>query len=135
MYVGILLSEEARNPKVSRIGDWMATGPILIGTMFGFAFLISEYVGTMGPKVLWAAGQWWFAYLVVVLSYAFFMLRLRARSIYGVVEVLVGITAIFAAVSKPEDADLAHLIAVLGGAYIVVRGLDNINEGLINFTA
>ena len=76
-------------------------------------------------------------------SVALYMMRRRARLIYGILETLVGLGAIFAAViniirlldTQAEDLFIgqnkvvgAFLLAA--AIYIVVRGLDNIGEGL-----
>jgi hypothetical protein len=71
-------------------------------------------------------------------AYGLYLLRRSYRSIYGAIEVPVGIAAIAAAVLAPTSSDasvgmsdVSRLIGVLGGVYIIVRGLDNIDEGMV----
>lgn len=62
-------------------------------------------------------------------------LRTRLPFVYGTSEVFVGITAIWFSVRPPSTSPLsdtgkgvAQLVTILGGVYIIVRGLDNMNK-------
>ena len=63
-----------------------------------------------------------------------FYFRLRLRSIYGVSESLVGLTVAGHRVATQPDtaiSDSGFYLAVLtAGVYLVVRGLDNVHQGL-----
>jgi hypothetical protein len=64
-----------------------------------------------------------------------FAFRLRARCIYGFSEALAGVTVVVHRVvttdSKTAVYDVGFFLAILtAGIYLVVRGLDNIHQGL-----
>jgi energy-converting hydrogenase Eha subunit A len=65
------------------------------------------------------------------LGFALYWLRGRMPFVYGILETVVGTLAIFYAIQSPAALP-AKLIALLGGLYIVVRGLDNMDKGLPN---
>jgi hypothetical protein len=80
--------------------------------------------------LFWAATKWWFIPFIVLSSYGLYLFRSKARCTYGLLELLVGLGAIITSVRTPSEPDLSHFIAVLGGVYIVVRGLDNYDQGM-----
>ncbi|MGE0257305.1 MAG: hypothetical protein AB7H71_16840 [Alphaproteobacteria bacterium] len=77
----------------------------------------------------------------VVVAVAFYRVRRWNRLVFGAIEVAAGIGVIVigefppsaiagAAESWTLGSRAAHLLALMGGVYIVVRGLDNIDQGL-----
>jgi hypothetical protein len=60
----------------------------------------------------------------------FYYLRGRTPRAYGVFETLVGAMTIWIALVAPATQGLTRIIGILGGIYIVVRGLDNFDKGL-----
>lgn len=78
----------------------------------------------------WASSKPWFIPVSLVLAYVLYVLRTKVRYAYAVVEIIVGIAAICTSVTVSASSDIGHLVAVLGGIYIVVRGLDNLDTGL-----
>jgi hypothetical protein len=84
----------------------------------------------IGQLILWANNFWWFIPIAVLTAWGLYLLRDRVRSAYGLTEVIAGIAAISTSVLSRAGTEAAHLIAVLGGIYIVVRGLDNIEQGM-----
>jgi hypothetical protein len=75
------------------------------------------------------------AALVLFLGITCFMLRLHGRAVYGLVEVVVGVTVALRRldISKigqvATDPELA-LALLTASIYLVVRGFDNIHQGL-----
>ena len=49
---------------------------------------------------------------------------------YGVIEILVGATTMLLITQNPNGDLGAKLIGVVGGVYIIIRGLDNVERGL-----
>jgi hypothetical protein len=73
--------------------------------------------------------------VTALLGAAFFMFRLKQRLLYGLTEALAGIAVAAHRVSLERDAglptDTGFYFAVLtAGVYLVVRGLDNMHQGL-----
>ena len=60
------------------------------------------------------------------------MYRLRGMYpfYYGGTEVLVAILAIFVSIGTDTTNPLNKIVGILGGAYILIRGLDNMDKGL-----
>ena len=71
------------------------------------------------------------------LGVGLFVFRLKARTYYGLTEIMVGVTvAVYRVTATPNDglisnADL-YLAVLTAGIYLVVRGLDNMHQGLNN---
>jgi hypothetical protein len=71
----------------------------------------------------------------IALGFALYGLRSKSPFIYGISEVFVGITAIWLSVRPPTISPLSdigngvwQLVTILGGVYIIVRGLDNMDK-------
>jgi len=75
----------------------------------------------------------------VAVAIVFYRVRCWSRSLYGAMEVAAGIgviiigefppTAIASASSWALGSRAAHVLALMGGVYIMVRGIDNIDQG------
>jgi hypothetical protein len=71
--------------------------------------------------------------VVAITGILLYYLRARYRLIYGVAETIVGYLTV-AKIVFPEvdihEIDTAQGLGILGGLYIIVRGLDNVGKGL-----
>ncbi len=69
-----------------------------------------------------------------ILGVILFYFRLRARSIYGITEAGIGLTVAAYKVASEDSQTLAttnfYLVILTASVYLVVRGLDNIHQGL-----
>lgn len=63
-------------------------------------------------------------------SIGLFWLRCRQLLVYGCLELVASIGTITYAVNLPSASLLAKVVGILGGAYIMVRGLDNLDKVL-----
>ena len=77
---------------------------------------------------------WWFtafATLVVLLTGWFlFLFRRRFQVVYGLSEIGFASVVISSNIARAQTTgDAASLIAIVGGAYLTVRGLTNYDEG------
>jgi hypothetical protein len=68
----------------------------------------------------------------LVLGALFYRLKRDSPSLYGIVELLAATFAIWAAVLIQTDNLFAKIFALLGGIYILVGALENINKGVPN---
>jgi len=77
----------------------------------------------------------------VVVAVCFYRIRCWSRLLYGAMEVIAGIGVIILGEFPPNaittaastwslGSRAAHMLALMGGVYIVVRGLDNVGQGL-----
>jgi hypothetical protein len=76
---------------------------------------------------------WGTALLAIVLAFVLFWFRSRRRVAYGVGEVGAGLLTILSTFLPTLDYPRLHplsLLQILGGLYVMVRGLDNIGKGL-----
>lgn len=57
-----------------------------------------------------------------------YLIRENFRSAYGLVEVLVGVITLYKTIDSNESLNLHwnYILGILGGLYIIVRGLDNL---------
>lgn len=70
--------------------------------------------------------------IVICIWAALILYRFRGTNplFYGLAEVFFGVTAILVSISSSSPEIVGKLVALSGGIYIIVRGLDNIDEGL-----
>jgi hypothetical protein len=77
----------------------------------------------------------------LVVAVAFYRVRRWSRLLFGAIELAAGIGVIVIGEFPPNaiagtvdswtlGSRAAHMLALMGGVYIVVRGLDNIEQGL-----
>lgn len=101
-------------------------------SIFAALVQLTEFLTRVGlPKPYLVVGLAVVAPLVA--GVLLFAIRQRFRLTYGVAEVLAGVYAAYEALSRITDVNLltiAGAFQVLGGLYIVVRGMDNIGKGL-----
>ncbi|MNV63854.1 hypothetical protein D3C71_1564720 [compost metagenome] len=64
-----------------------------------------------------------------MLGFTFWITRTYYRFVYGLGEVIFGISAAFAIGLNPSSNALANVVALVGAIYVVVRGIDNADEG------
>ncbi len=76
--------------------------------------------------------KWWFLLAALPAAWGLFALRCWQRALYGLLEVIVGVLAVGnASPSAGRDpTNLTAALAVIAGVYIIIRGLDNIDQGL-----
>jgi len=102
----------------------------LITSFYSIATKASHLPVTLYGKVLWATG-------ILAIGGIFFVFRYKRRFLYGVLEALVGAVVgcqyFDTLISKPiSDPSLepAVVATLTGGIYLVVRGFDNMQNGL-----
>lgn len=79
------------------------------------------------------AGRYFFLALIfLALGFGFFFLRQTHRMWYGAVELVVALVAMAYAINKMAGANFTSddTIKLIGGIYIMVRGLQNVDDGL-----
>jgi hypothetical protein len=135
------LLKEYRKPRSSPLPPF-----VLITTFFAIILPFSVVAGAISHAVLVASADLIVAALafapplriayVSMAAAALFLLRLRVRAVYGLSEVYVGL---YIAAEKLGEHDVISLLAkdrqlgltiLCGGVYLIVRGLDNIHQGL-----
>jgi hypothetical protein len=98
------------------------------------AILVSAYAADIiaaSPQVaVDTISNPWFTPLWLVIGVALFWMRGYLPKSYGMVEISVGLTAIFYAIIAPIDRLPPKLLAMAAGIYVIVRGLDNFEKGL-----
>ena len=67
--------------------------------------------------------------VLMLLGWGMYKLREARRDIYGVGEVCVGATMCWFGVNAATADALPSIIAIAGGVYVIVRGLDNYFQG------
>lgn len=94
--------------------------------------LVGEFLPWSAIKAFltrWA-GQLFGTIGVLATGFALFQLRCRHRATYGSLEICFATIVAWIAVGQVESQGLAAWIAVMSAAYLVVRGFDNLFEGL-----
>jgi hypothetical protein len=107
---------------------------VVLIALFPIAFV------SVWPSITSAMEVEWIRALAVAAFFAFgvvlYFIRRFFRVIYGTLELSVGIAATWACLSRPDLDRLAVTLGIIGGSYIIVRGLDNIaqarNAGIVS---
>lgn len=106
---------------------------------FGIAGVLLFQLGSFYFREIidFAATVPWWAISVVgtIAGFLLYLFRQRKRAPYGLVEVVVGVVAVTHSVPSPGTPGATMgvvAVQLLGGLYIIVRGLDNIGTGLTN---
>ncbi len=102
----------------------------------------------IGLTVVWVARLltsayplWWFALIALPAAWILFVLRVFQRAIYGFVEIVIGIITVMNTYTEAVTtnvnvmADTKILLTLAAGIYIVIRGLDNIDQGFKQWCA
>jgi hypothetical protein len=66
----------------------------------------------------------------VISGIVLYRVRGRQPFLYGSVEICVALLAIFVSIATRSSAPLNKILGILGGIYILVRGMDNVDKGL-----
>lgn len=117
---------------ITQSGDYQKESKrqLLVGIMIGIALSFAAVAAWL--KFDWITSHWrsWAFLIVAILGGPIlFLIRTRFQLSYGVLEVVVGLGAIFNTY-RDTVYDAAFVLQVLGGLYVVVRGLDNMEKGL-----
>lgn len=82
-----------------------------------------------------AIEPWWFALVALPAAWALFVLRVLQRSIYGFVEVVIGIFTVKYTYGLGALSEARTLVPLAAAIYVIIRGLDNIDQGLKQYCA
>jgi len=110
----------------------IAFAPLIMGVIY-FSIGVALKDGYFWLRSTLPIGQFT-ALLTLSAGLILFLCRLKFRAVYGLTEVLVGIVV---AVQRASDFGVIaldnrnfYLVVLTAGVYLVVRGLDNIHQGL-----
>lgn len=112
------------------------SGTVYLGVFAGFVDAVNALrTANLSPPIAAAVG----CAIVFTAGGLLFLLRLRHRAIYGATEILAGLVLaghrVYSESASPAPWDLGVYGALLtAGAYLVVRGLDNMHTALSSKT-
>ena len=66
----------------------------------------------------------------IVVAAGLYWARGTMTTLYGAVEVAIGVLALVLAGGAPAGSGAGQLVAVAAGVYVIIRGLDNVEKGL-----
>lgn len=122
----IFLAAEKRLPKRPRMMVMALCG---FGQAAGFALLLTRTMTQLGDGDRMNDGIS-LAVAALVLGFGLWLFRKIQRVAYGAVEVAFGTLAAALLAWAPSDSPVANTIALAASVYVVVRGLDNVDQGL-----
>jgi hypothetical protein len=108
-----------------------------------FAGLLSTLTGAAVSILIYAQSKMWIVAGGIFTAISLFLLRLRFRGLYGAIEVLFGLYVLWNASGNGRGEFSSEfssgfdtfrlsvvLIQTFGAIYILIRGLDNLLQGL-----
>lgn len=107
---------------------------LVTGAVFGFLASTLTITGIIYAKpIAVVLGPWWLLMLLPIAGISFYSLRSHKPLSYGLAEIVVGLFTsgqLLIPGSPISSYGPAQLLQIVGGIYIVVRGLDNLAKGL-----
>jgi rRNA-processing protein FCF1 len=107
---------------------------LITGAVIGFLASSLFITGTIYAKpIAMVLGPWWLLILLPLAGVSFYSLRSHKPLSYGVAEIAVGLFTsgrLLIPGSPVSTYGPVQFLQIVGGIYIVVRGLDNISKGL-----
>jgi hypothetical protein len=103
----------------------------LIAACWALLRLWYRFLPRISEEVQTTRGRFVAMSLLLALAVALFGLRVRRRSIYGVVELAVGLFIAWRSLDsvKPGAGPLAAGATLMAGVYLIIRAFDNIHQG------
>jgi hypothetical protein len=111
-----------------RLPKWSLSVATYYGMVYWAAWVLYSiiYFSYWGSVLGIAASDWilaasskpWFALVAILLAWVLYVLRNRIRFAYALLEIIIGIAAIWSSVLTRATPGIAHLIAIFGGIYI-----------------
>jgi hypothetical protein len=111
----------------------LVVGAAFVISAVTFGVVLTRYTA-LGALFIIQTGSPFVAILFVAVAILLYGMRTRYPLVYGIIEVIVGISAIISVLPKQPPAEnavvYAELLSVSAGMYVIVRGLDNINKAI-----
>jgi hypothetical protein len=92
--------------------------------------LIIYFIIKFENIILYYTSHRMFIIPAIFIGIIFFRLRSKHPLLYGLIEIIVSVVTIWFSIVAQSDSFLSKSIGILGGIYIMVRGLTNIDDGL-----
>jgi hypothetical protein len=121
-----LLKKDYRDDEAALSLMFFGTLAVLWFTATGIAGLLTRH----SSDILATLERWYTIPVALLVGLLFFLLRSRAPFLYGLSEVFAATISIIYSTSIQNSTLLAKGVALLGGIYIFVRGLDNMDKRL-----
>ena len=113
--------------------DWVR-GAVYVGVFWGVLQLLKLAVLAVWPKVSGFLHIWWLTLigttLILMIGFGLFFFKKRNQRLYGLAEIGFALAVGWASIRGVRStSEIASWLAVLAAAYLIVRGLDNYEEG------
>jgi len=109
---------------------------LLQGVMIAIVFMITIVIAiTIVYLYPYIIKEEWFQKLMFLLvplgSYLLYCFKKKRQVFYGLTEILIGVLTIFYTILHFNES-VSDILKILGGFYIIIRGLSNIDAGIIS---
>jgi len=105
---------------------------IIIPIIFTIGITVSSIIVYLYPYFI---NVEWFQktmlLLVFIISYLLYLFKIKRQVYYGLTEILLGVITIFITIFHFNES-VSDILKILGGFYIIIRGLNNIDAGIIS---
>lgn len=107
---------------------------LLIGVglvlLFGWPFVLAGFWQSLRESMasIWVRG--FVTALLAVVAVLLYFMRTAWRALYGAAEIVIGIAACWSGLGSSAASELSARLTVASGVYIIVRGLDNLQQGV-----
>lgn len=108
----------------------LVLGVVFLISILNWPFLFVTAWDRVQPIFSHAWGRIAASVFFFLFACGLYLLRTYMRSLYGMSEVVVGGAAIWVGVGHASSEALTSVIVIAGAIYIVVRGIDNMFEGM-----
>ena len=111
---------------------WRLLRPALIAFFVGIStaiILLADYL-SLGGIISASMKSPFFVLAAVTIGFLLYALRRRRPFLYGSLEITVAFVSMIISIRASNIDDLTRALGIMGGVYIMVRGLDNLDRGL-----
>jgi hypothetical protein len=103
---------------------------IVVGAgMFAWPFALAKFWQPLSEAMVSPWLRIFTTAIFVSIAFILYLARTHMQHIYGAAEILVGAVACWTGLGYPSTSALPGSLAVAGGVYIIVRGIDNGVQG------
>jgi hypothetical protein len=117
--------------EILQILSYVAIGLLIVGVilLIVWPFILAAF----WQRIIQAMGTLWLraiaTAILFVMSILLYVARRYIRPVYGLAEIILGVAACWVGLSPNSSNTFSATLSLIGGIYIIVRGIDNYNKG------
>jgi hypothetical protein len=119
---------------VHKAGDTMRYALVWLLRITAWVLIPSYLLYSHGSDALRNPGPLTAAFALISAYYAaacLYYVRISFRRTYGLIEIAIGLAAVYYSVPRFADPTPLTIVQIGAGIYIIIRGIDNVDQGML----